>query len=66
MYWPCKSFLETATGFSLFSLVYRTKVVSLVEIVIPTPRVVLEEIQGGTNGTTSERRLMDLEGLEEE
>ena len=53
-------------GFSLFSLVYMTKAISLVEIVIPTPRVVLEEIQGGTDGTTSERRLMDLEGLEEE
>ena len=58
--------METATGFSLFSLVYGTKAISLVEIVIPTPIVVLEEIQGGTDGTTSERRLMDLEGLEEE
>ena len=36
------------------------------ELVIPTPRVVLEEIQEGTNGTNSERKLADLEGLEEE
>ena len=36
------------------------------ELVIPTPRVVLEEIQEGTDDTNNERRLVDLEGLEEE
>jgi len=36
------------------------------ELVIPTPRVILEEIQEGTDGTNSERRLADWEGLEEE
>ena len=36
------------------------------ELVIPTPRVVLKEIQEGTDDTNSERRLADLEGLKEE
>ena len=64
--WVCGNSLKTAIGFSPFSLVYGTKAISLVELVIPTPRVVLEEIQEGTDCTNSERRLADLEGLEEE
>ena len=53
-------------GFSSFSLVYGTEAINPMELVIPTPRVVLEEIQEGTNGINTERRLVDLEGLEEE
>ena len=64
--WACKSSLKAATRFSPFSLVYGTEAINPVELVIPTPRVVLEEIQEGTYGTYSERRLADLEGLEEE
>ena len=64
--WVCRSSLKTVTGFSLFSLVYGTKAISPMELVIPTPRVVLEEIQEGTNDTNSERRLANLERLEEE
>ena len=36
------------------------------ELVVPTPRVVLEENQEDTEDTNSARRLEDLEGLEEE
>ena len=64
--WECRSSLKIATGFSPFSLIYGTEAISPVELVIPTPRVVLEEIQKGTDGTNSERRLADLEGLEKE
>lgn len=41
--WACKSSIKTATGFSLFSLVYETEAISPVELVVPTPKVVLEE-----------------------
>ena len=43
--WASKSSLKIATGFSPFSLVYGTKAISPVELVIPTSRVVLKEIQ---------------------
>ena len=36
------------------------------ELVFPTPRVLLEENQEDTEDTNNERRLADLEGLEEE
>ena len=61
--WACRSSLKTATRFSPFSLVYGTEAISSVELVVPTPRVILEEIQEDTN---NERRLVDLEGVEEE
>ena len=64
--WACRSSLKTATRFSPFSLVYGTEAISSVELVIPMPRVVLEENQKGTDVTNSERRLADLEGLEKE
>ena len=58
--------MKTSTGFSPFSLVYRTEAIIPMELVIPTLRVVLEESQEGTDDTNSERRLANLEGLEEE
>ena len=64
--WECRSSLKIATRFSPFSLIYGTETISPVELVILTPRVVLEEIQEGTDDTNNERRLVDLEGLEEE
>ena len=64
--WVCKSSLKTATRFSPFSLVYGTEAVNPVELVILTPKVVLEENQECTDNTNSERKLADLEGLEEE
>ena len=36
------------------------------ELVIPTPRMVLEESQEENEDTNNERRLADLEGVEEE
>ena len=64
--WACKSFVKTAIGFSPFYLVCRTEAISPVELVVPMPRVVLEKNQEGTEDTNNERRLADLEGLEEE
>ena len=61
--WACRSSVKTATRFSPFSLVYGTEVISPVELVVPTPGVVLEESQEDAN---NEKRLADLEGLEEE
>ena len=58
--------MKIATGFSPFSLVYGTKAISPIELIVPTPRVMLEENQEGTEDTNNEKRLADLEGLEEE
>ena len=58
--------MKTSIGFSPFSLVYGTEAISPVELVIPMPRVVVKESQEGIDDTSSERRLADLEGLEEE
>ena len=49
-----------------FSLVYGIEAISPVELVVPTPRVALEESQEETKDTNNERRLADLEGVEEE
>ena len=64
--WACRSFIKTAIRFSPFSLVYGIEAISLVELVVPTPSVVLEENQEDIEDTNNERRLADLEGLEEE
>ena len=64
--WACRSSMKTATGFSPFSLVYRTEAINPVELVVPTPRVVLEENQKDTKDTNNQRRLAVLEGLDEE
>ena len=50
----------------LFSPVYGTEAITHVELVVPTPRVVLEESQEETEDTNNERRLVDLEGVEKE
>ena len=64
--WACRSSVKTATGFSPFSLVYGIKAISLVELVVPTPKVVLEESQEDTEDINNERRLAELEGVKEE
>ena len=64
--WACRSSVKTATGFSPFSLIYGIEAISPVELVIPTPRVVLEESQEENEDANNERRLADLEGVEEE
>ena len=63
--WVCKSFLRTAIGFSPFSLVYAIEAINPVELIIPTPRVVFEEIQEDTDSTHDKGRLANLKGLEE-
>ena len=63
--WAYRSSLKTATRFSPFSLIYGTEAISPVELVIPTPRVVLEGIQEDTDSTINKGRLVDLEGPEE-
>ena len=64
--WACRNSMKTATGFSLFSLIYGTEAISPMELVVPTPRVVLEENQESPEDTNDERRVADLDGLEEE
>ena len=64
--WACRSSVKTTMGFSPFSLVYRIEVISPVELVFPTPRVVFEESQEETEDANNEKRLTDLEGVEEE
>ena len=64
--WACRRSVKTAMVFSPFSLVYGMEAISPVELVVLTPRVVLEEIQEDTKDTNNERRLVDLEGVEEE
>ena len=64
--WACRSSVKTTMGFSPFSLVYGTKAISLVELVVSTPRIVLEESQEDIEDTNNERRLPDLEGVEKE
>ena len=64
--WTCRSSVKTATRFSPFSIVYGTEAISPVELVVPTPRVVLEESQEDIEDINNERRLADLEGVEEE
>ena len=58
--------MKTTTRFSPFSLVYGAEAINPVELVVPTPRVVLEESQEDTKDTNNERRLANLEGVEEE
>ena len=43
VFWACRSSVKTTTTFSPFSLIYGTKAISPMELVVPTPRVVLEE-----------------------
>ena len=64
--WACRRSIKTAMGFSPFSLVYGMEAISPVELVVLTPRVVLEESQEDTEDMNNERRLVDLEGVEEE
>ena len=63
--WACKSSLKTAIGFSPFSLIYGIEVINPVDLAVPTPRVVLKEIQGDADYTRTKGRLVDLEELEE-
>ena len=58
--------MKTAMRFLSFFLIYGTETINPVELVILISRVVLEEIQEGTNDTNNEKGLVDLERLKEE
>ena len=51
--WACRSFVKTAIGFLPFSLVYGIEATSPVKLVVPTPRVVLDENQEDTEDTNN-------------
>ena len=61
-YW---SSTKTTTGFSPFSLVYVTEAISLVELLVPTPRVIHGQEIEMSAVTCAECRVPDFETLEE-
>ena len=63
--WAYWSSSKTATGFTLFSLVYGTDTISPTELVVPSPRVMQgSELEVEAN-MCAEVRTTDLEGLDE-
>ncbi|XP_075665914.1 uncharacterized protein LOC142635678 [Castanea sativa] len=63
--WAYRSSSKTATGLSPFSLVYGTEAISLVELLVPTPRVVHRQEIDIDVATCAEIRTTNLEILEE-
>ncbi|XP_075645406.1 uncharacterized protein LOC142616432 [Castanea sativa] len=63
--WAYRSSSKTATGLSPFSLVYGTEAISLVELLVPTPRVVHRQEIDIDVAACAEIRTTDLETLEE-
>ena len=63
--WAYWSSSKTTTGLSPFSLVYGTEAISLVELLVPTPRVVHGQETDINAATCAEIRIIDLETLEE-
>jgi hypothetical protein len=63
--WAYRSSPKTATSFSPFLLIYDTEAIALVEIVIPTPRVVQGTENDVDASMCAELRTCDLEALEE-
>ena len=57
--WACRSSLKRTIGFSPFFLVYGIEVINLVELTVPMPRVVLEEIQRDADDIHTKERLVD-------
>ena len=60
-----RSSTKTATRLSPFSLVYGIEAISLVELLVPTPRVVHRQEQDVDAATCAEIKTTDLETLEE-
>ena len=56
---------KTATGFSPFSLVYGTKVISPVEVMTPSLRVMQAQKKGKEKEIFMVERCEDLEGMDE-
>ena len=63
--WAYRSSSKTATGLSPFSLVYGTEAISLVELLVPTPRVIHGQETDVDAATCAEIRTTDFETLEE-
>ena len=63
--WAYRSSSKTATRLSPFSLVYGTEAISLVELLVPTLRVVHGQETDINAATCAEIRIIDLETLEE-
>jgi len=63
--WAYRSSRKIATRLSPFSLVYGTKAISLVELLVPTPRVVHGEETDVDAATCAEIRTPNLETLDE-
>ena len=63
--WAYRSSPKSATGFSPFSLVYGTKVVSLAEVMIPSLRVMQTRKKEKEKEVFTAERCEDLKGLNE-
>ena len=63
--WAYRSSTKTATGFSLFSLVYGTEAISPVELLVPTPRMIHGQEIEMSAATCAECKVPYLETLEE-
>ena len=63
--WAYRNSPKSATGFSPFSLIYGTKVVSLVEIMTPSLRVMQIQEKEKEGEVFVAERYEDLEGLDE-
>ena len=63
--WAYQSLSKTATGLSPFFLVYGIEAISLVELLVPTPRFIHGQETYVNAATCAEIRTTDLETLEE-
>ena len=63
--WAYRSSTKTATGFSLFSLVYGTEAISPVKLLVPTPRMIHGQEIEMSAATCVECKVPNLETLEE-
>ena len=63
--WAYRSSSKTAMGFTLFSLVYGTDVISLTELLMPSLRILHGMDLEANADICTEARVADLESLEE-
>jgi hypothetical protein len=63
--WAYQSSPKTTTGFTPFSLVYGTDIISPTKLVVPTPRVLQGSDLEVDASICAEARMVDLEGLDE-
>ena len=64
-FWAYRKSLKSATGFSPFSLVYGTEVMSLAEIMTPSLRVMQMQEKEKEGEVFTVERFKDLEELDE-